>query len=66
MNGIFGPPMKVERTDKHWPPNISYRRLLDLWLENPNLKYMQKSLRPIFEAEELIKQQKFYGAEWIE
>ena len=62
----YGPALTVKRTEKYWPPSDDYRKLLKLWLETPNLKYMLKSFRPVFEAEELIKQPKFYGAEWID
>lgn len=59
--GRFGPPLKVERTEKRWPLFAIERK--HLMAKAISLYFIKKYSK---EYNEYPINQKFYGAEWIE
>lgn len=55
--GRFGPPLKVERTEKRWPPNLNAEYFMN--------KVFSEDIVLVTWLESLIST-KFYGAEFID
>lgn len=65
MNGRFGPPMKVERTEKYWPPTDQLEIEYHKSGMKPYGSIVKNEVNLMIESLDKFKDPKFYGAEWV-